>query len=110
MLINLIIFFITEIGRVRGNLFQINGKKSEPLVLPDASGAPINLSEKVYVPIKEYPDVSIEQCICQLSYHISQFRAVSSGKSVMPQLVLLAYRFRLTSATLEPTCKDCVFP
>jgi len=45
-----------EIGKVRGNLFQINGKKSEPLVLPDASGAPINLSEKVYVPIKEYPD------------------------------------------------------
>ena len=109
MLINLIIFFITEIGRVRGNLFQINGKKSEPLVLPDASGAPINLSEKVYVPIKEYPDVSIEQCICQLSYHISQFRPVSSGKSVMPQLVLLAYRFRLKSATLEPTCKDCVY-
>jgi len=45
-----------EIGKVRGNLFQINGKKTEPLVLPDASGTPINLSEKVYVPIKEYPD------------------------------------------------------
>jgi protein quaking len=45
-----------EIGKVRGNLFQINGKKNEPLVLPDATGAPINLSEKVYVPIKEYPD------------------------------------------------------
>ena len=59
--INQLICFIssiTEIGKVRGNLFQINGKKNEPLVLPDASGAPINLSEKVYVPIKEYPDVS----------------------------------------------------
>jgi len=45
-----------EIGKVRGNLFQINGKKSDPLVLPDAVGAPITLSEKVYVPIKEYPE------------------------------------------------------
>merc|ERR1711981_212202 len=45
-----------EIGKVRGNLFQINGYVKEPLVLPDAAGAPVTLSEKVYVPIKEYPD------------------------------------------------------
>jgi hypothetical protein len=45
-----------EIGKVRGNLFQINGKKNEPLVLPDATGPAVNLSEKVYVPIKEYPE------------------------------------------------------
>ena len=43
---------------MRGNLFQINGKKSEPLVLPEAAGPPVTLSEKVYVPIKEHPDVS----------------------------------------------------
>ena len=48
----------SEIGKVRGNLFQINGKKNEPLVLPDAAGPNITLSEKVYVPIKEFPDVS----------------------------------------------------
>ena len=48
----------SEIGKVRGNLFQINGKKNEPLVLPDAAGPSISLSEKVYVPIKEFPDVS----------------------------------------------------
>ena len=52
------LFFIAEIGKVRGNLFQINGKKSDPLVLPDGSGPPVTLSEKVYVPIKEYPEVS----------------------------------------------------
>ena len=46
-----------EIGKVRGNLFQINGKKNEPLVLPEVSGPPVTLSQKVYVPIKEYPDV-----------------------------------------------------
>merc|ERR1711983_476649 len=46
-----------EIGKVRGNLFQINGKKADPLVLPDGSGPPVTLSEKVYVPIKDYPEV-----------------------------------------------------
>ena len=51
-------FQFSEIGKVRGNLFQINGKKNEPLVLPDAAGPSISLSEKVYVPIKEFPDVS----------------------------------------------------
>jgi len=45
-----------EIGKVRGNLFQINGKKQDPLVLPDATGPPVTLSEKVYVPIKDYPE------------------------------------------------------
>jgi len=43
---------------VRGNLFQINGQKAEPLVLPEGQGPPVTLSEKVYVPIKEHPDVS----------------------------------------------------
>ena len=56
---NSLFFSLTEIGKVRGNLFQINGKKQDPLVLPDAAGPPVTLSEKVYVPIKEYPDVSI---------------------------------------------------
>merc|ERR1711953_121681 len=45
-----------EIGKVRGNLFQINGKKSEPLILPEGSGPPVIHSEKVYVPVKEHPD------------------------------------------------------
>ena len=50
--------FFAEIGKVRGNLFQINGKKNDPLVLPDAAGAPVSLSEKVYVPLKDHPEVS----------------------------------------------------
>ncbi|XP_040576378.1 protein held out wings isoform X1 [Lepeophtheirus salmonis] len=45
-----------EISKVRGNLFQINGAAKEPLVLPDGVGPPITQSEKVYVPIKDYPD------------------------------------------------------
>lgn len=54
----LFLFFIAEIGKVRGNLFQINGKKADPLVLPDVAGPPVTLSEKVYVPIKDYPEVN----------------------------------------------------
>ncbi|XP_037282031.1 protein held out wings isoform X4 [Rhipicephalus microplus] len=45
-----------EIGKVRSSLFQINGMKKEPLVLPDGIGPPVSRSEKVYVPVKEHPD------------------------------------------------------
>jgi len=45
-----------EIGKVRGNLFQINGGVKEPLTLPDPEGETTSLSEKVYVPVKEHPD------------------------------------------------------
>ncbi|XP_052130879.1 protein held out wings isoform X2 [Frankliniella occidentalis] len=45
-----------EIARVRANLFQINGMKKEPLVLPEAQGPPTTLTEKVYVPVKDHPD------------------------------------------------------
>ena len=63
-----ITIYFSEIGKVRGNLFQINGKKNEPLVLPDAAGPSISLSEKVYVPIKEFPDVRI---LCHIFFTIS---------------------------------------
>merc|ERR1712018_631274 len=45
-----------EIGKVRGNLFQINGYVKEPLILPEGIGPPVIHSEKVYVPVKEHPD------------------------------------------------------
>merc|ERR1712117_634344 len=45
-----------EIGKVRGNLFQINGYVKEPLILPEGSGPPVIHSEKVYVPVKEHPE------------------------------------------------------
>lgn len=52
-------FFVAEIAKVRASLFQINGVKKEPLVLPDPDGPVTTLTEKVYVPVKEHPDVSI---------------------------------------------------
>lgn len=53
-----VISFFTEIAKVRASLFQINGVKKEPLVLPEAEGMVTTLTEKVYVPVKEHPDVS----------------------------------------------------
>lgn len=52
-------FLFSEIAKVRASLFQINGVKKEPLVLPEAEGMVTTLTEKVYVPVKEHPDVSI---------------------------------------------------
>ncbi|XP_026759537.1 protein held out wings isoform X4 [Galleria mellonella] len=45
-----------EIAKVRASLFQINGVKKEPLVLPEPDGIVTTLTEKVYVPVKEHPD------------------------------------------------------
>jgi len=53
-----------EIAKVRSSLFQINGAKKDPLVLPDAEGTPTTLTEKVYVPVKEHPDVSMRTSPC----------------------------------------------
>ncbi|XP_068627400.1 protein held out wings isoform X2 [Battus philenor] len=45
-----------EIAKVRASLFQINGVKKEPLILPEPEGVVTTLTEKVYVPVKEHPD------------------------------------------------------
>lgn len=45
-----------EIAKVRASLFQINGVKKEPLILPEPEGMVTTLTEKVYVPVKEHPD------------------------------------------------------
>ena len=51
-------FLFSEIARVRASLFQINGVRKEPLQLPEPEGETVTLNEKVYVPVKEHPDVS----------------------------------------------------
>ncbi|KAI4473714.1 hypothetical protein M0802_015975 [Mischocyttarus mexicanus] len=48
----------TKIAKVRASLFQISGVKKEPLILPEPEGEVTTLMEKVYVPVKEHPDVS----------------------------------------------------
>lgn len=46
-----------EIYKVRCNLFHLQSNK-EPMVLPDADGEIIQLTEKLFVPQREHPDVS----------------------------------------------------
>jgi hypothetical protein len=38
----------------------------EPLILPEGSGPPVIHSEKVYVPVKEHPDVSLVKIGAQI--------------------------------------------
>lgn len=48
---------IAEINKVRVTLFNLEKK---PLALPDEDGGPkVSLTEKLFVPVKEHPDVSI---------------------------------------------------
>ncbi|MGH0137712.1 UNVERIFIED_CONTAM: hypothetical protein FKN15_036575 [Acipenser sinensis] len=55
----------TEISRVRKDMYNdtLNGStEKRSSELPDAVGAIIQLQEKLYVPVKEYPDVSMQAC------------------------------------------------
>lgn len=57
-ILSMYLFFFPEIAKVRASLFQINGVRKDPLVLPEPEGIVTTLTEKVYVPVKEHPDVS----------------------------------------------------
>lgn len=51
-----------EISRVRKDMYNdtLNGStEKRSAELPDAVGPIVQLQEKLYVPVKEYPDVSI---------------------------------------------------
>jgi hypothetical protein len=48
--------FCKEISRVRVNLFQLGSK--EGICLPEPVGPPMQLTEKLYVPAKDHPEVS----------------------------------------------------
>lgn len=71
------VFLRAEISKVRASLFQINGVRKEPLTLPDAEGAPVTLNEKVYVPVKEHPDVSCIQTIACSPFSLVRVYRVS---------------------------------
>jgi len=45
-----------EVNKVRNSLFQVNGMKKDPLMLPEPQGPILSHAEKVYVPVKEFPD------------------------------------------------------
>ena len=56
MLVVQIFSSFSEINKVRSNLFHLSTNK-EPLNLPQGSGPIEQLSEKLYVPVKDYPEV-----------------------------------------------------
>lgn len=51
---------VSEISRVRKDMYNdtLNGSERSS-ELPDAVGPTIQLQEKLYVPVKEFPDVSV---------------------------------------------------
>lgn len=54
-------FCVSEINRVRKDMYSdtVNGLVDRhPLELPEPIGPIIHLQEKLFVPVKEYPDVS----------------------------------------------------
>lgn len=54
----------SEINRIRSALFHHKGTNRETLPLPASDGQPVTLSQKLFVPVKEHPDVSIEILNC----------------------------------------------
>lgn len=55
---------VSEINRVRKDMYSdtVNGLVDRhPLELPEPMGPIVHLQEKLFVPVKEYPDVSGHQ-------------------------------------------------
>ncbi|KAF9821786.1 hypothetical protein SFRURICE_001897 [Spodoptera frugiperda] len=72
-----------EIAKVRASLFQINGVKKEPLVLPEPEGVVTTLTEKVYVPVKEHPDVILYRKKCEPNAEHVVFRIVGVANDML---------------------------
>lgn len=82
------IFNFSEIAKVRASLFQINGVQKEPLTLPDPDGQAVTLNEKVYVPVKEHPDVSIILHIYRDSFMMEEvFQSIRNAFSFYYRLM-----------------------
>ncbi len=83
-------FFVTkiEINRVRVNLFQLGTK--EAVSLPEPTGPNIQLTEKLYVPVKDHPEVSFDQTYFNLfkSCNMNRFKPAN-------YINLLACKFQI---------------
>lgn len=49
---------MAEISRVRGSLFQFQSASRDTNYLPDPTGNVVSLSEKLWVPVDKFPEVS----------------------------------------------------
>lgn len=88
----------SEINRVRKDMYSdtVNGLVDKhPLELPEPMGPIVHLQEKLFVPVKEYPDVS-ETAVCYIANNISVFRSCSQ---VLIRLLNSATFFLFSSLT-----------
>lgn len=61
VLTHVVLACVSEINRVRKDMYNdtVSGLVDKhPLELPEAHGPIVHLQEKLFVPVKEYPDVS----------------------------------------------------
>ena len=78
-----IFLLVSEINRVRKDMYSdtVNGLVDRhPLELPEPIGPIVHLQEKLFVPVKEYPDVSswfIHVSLCQLSNSANNIGALA---------------------------------
>lgn len=111
---NVLPFFslFSEIARVRASLFQINGVRKEPLQLPEPDGETVTLNEKVYVPVKEHPDVSSHLVFpSRLTRHSDDVKAESRKRSEMTECRgLLMRNVAQVLSVIEATTRDSNIP
>lgn len=77
---------MTEIGRVRKDMYNdtLNGTTDKRTSeLPDAVGPIAQLQEKLYVPVKEYPDVSVTSTLFQNRNFMSLILCWSVTKTIV---------------------------
>lgn len=76
-----VVVVVSEINRVRKDMYSdtVNGLVDRhPLELPEPIGPIVHLQEKLFVPVKEYPDVSswfIHVTLCWLSHSANNIGA-----------------------------------
>ena len=103
-----VIFFYTEINRVRNELFHGVVKNAEvdgmytDLQLPTPSGPRVKLSEKVYAPVKEYPKVMEHELMPKKIYSMVKVSNLFVRNRIAPHrntctCVKIAGRFPLCS-------------
>ena len=65
-----------EITRVRESILQQQIVNREPLALPEPCGPLVNVSEKLFIPVREHPEVQ-RACTCR------QYRCCFSATGVL---------------------------
>lgn len=74
--LNFVLKICLEIAKVRSALFHLESSNKEALILPDASGNVITVQEKVYVPVKEFPDVRTKKSFFSSKINVNSIKLI----------------------------------